>query len=235
MLSPELMPFSAREQARMRANMRLLRPNGSSHSVFGDLPPSQLRAVAKLFNFIFAPAGAYVMRQGEAKDSFYELVAGEAAVIVEKFYNRKVAGGSAQTESQDIVVDVVTEHSEYRHFGDGGFTSWMENSHKIGSNRRNASIIAQQPCWLLEMPPQHFTALYDIVPSILARFRMAKEVQQRSHVLKSEQLNEESTRRMLAEHKDRADERDKLFEGSRQARLARAGRDGNTRLQLLQA
>lgn len=76
---------------------------------------------------------------------------------------------------------------------------------------------------LLELQPQHFTALYDIVPGIIERLNTAHAVQERSHALKREQLGEEGVRRMLAEHRVRADERNKAMQGSRQYRLSRQG------------
>ncbi|KAG8463982.1 hypothetical protein KFE25_000150 [Diacronema lutheri] len=276
LISPELLPASAREQARVRANVRLLKPHGESHSVFGDLPPAQLRAVAKLFRYVSVPVGAVVIKQGEATDSFFELISGKLEVIIEKMAAEPLlasgrrasraadgendaaaaiaaaplanallaprraslfmrptklpmpsGGGAPATAAaadsvSDVVVDVVTTTSSYRHFGDGGFTAWMTNG-KLGFNRRGASIVAVQPSLLLELQPQHFTALYDIVPGIIERLNTAHAVQERSHALKREQLGEEGVRRMLAEHRVRADERNKAMQGSRQYRLSRQG------------
>jgi hypothetical protein len=140
----EHLPPVARELARIRANMRLMRPNGTSHSIFGDLPTQKPRAVAKLFRYVFAPAGTVLIQQGTRDDSFYELVTGEATVTISGV---RAEGMPADSPPKDLKVDVVSAKSPYRHLGDGSFVSWMVHAGKLGVHTRAASIRASQPSW----------------------------------------------------------------------------------------
>jgi CRP-like cAMP-binding protein len=296
----EYLPPIAREQARVRANMRLMRPNGTSHSIFGDLPPQKVRAVAKLFRYVFAPPGTVLIRQGTSDDSFYELIIGEASVTLSGVR----AEGAPAEVAQDLVVDVVSAKSPYRHLGDGSFVSWLAHSGKLGMHQRAASISTTQPSWcepraceqresarahasasredsranraptssrrlrrqslcarahacplrhltatslplrcphasprlasrvplssprrgrrLLEMPGHNFGELFEIVPGIVQRFQVAKEVQERTHALKREQLGEHVLRKMLSEQSARAEERNRVMHDARQSRMNRA-------------
>lgn len=259
----EAMPLPAREQARVRANIRLLQPTDEkSLSIFRDMPPSQMRSIAKLFNYVFVPVGAYVMRQGEMKDNWYTLVWGEVSVVVEKMGIAPIhSGEGAMVRTVDVVVDVVNYKSDYKHFGEGSFMQWTENA-KLGMHKRTASIIATQPSWcasragacsrpsrrgppaapaarepepsrrarracarrLLEMKPTHFTAVTDLVPGIIDRFKISRKVQERNHQMKQEQLSEEALRKMLARHSTKFEERMKLMKSSRRHRLELAAK-----------
>lgn len=283
LVDPSAMPHAAREHARALANARLLTPVGRSHPIFGGLRPLQLRAVSRLFAFVAVPAGAQLLRQGEAANSFFELVAGELELSVdldeaaEGLGAEQAAGAEPPPPARagggtgGVTSELLTGTSETRTFGDGAFTSWAQSGGRLGLHRCYASALAVRPCWcaraarralapapvrpslhsathalsfcpapsrpptrapspnpaprlrLLELRGPQFGELSELLPSIAACFRAAKELQQRLHALQRERIGAEGVRRMLAEHRTRVDERAHAMQGSRRYRLSRSG------------
>jgi len=102
---PAALPLRAREEARVRANLRLMRPSPASLTVFRDMRESELVTLASLFRYVFALPGQVIVRQGEPADSFYTLVHGCLAVTVETDNPRKTQHGFS-AEARTLAANV---------------------------------------------------------------------------------------------------------------------------------
>lgn len=154
---------------------RLLR---QVRSLFATDDDAMLATVAPLFVFQHAARGEAIMRQWEAADALFLVVIGKLRVTV---YG---------TWAQPVEVGVIRASARAPFFGESSILD-------TEGGRRNATVTALEPCWLLRLDKRNFARFVSYVPDIRGRFREIQRLVEMGNRAKRHKADQAKLRAVL--------------------------------------